>query len=171
MKRLYVLRHASAGRAGTAGDDLDRPLSAKGRTECLALAHYMRAHAIRPAGVLSSTALRARETVESIAGGLSPDVEPRYDAALYLAVPGTVLAAIQGADADLPSLLVVGHNPGLSSLVLALIGSAPPDLKARLASGLPPAGLATLALDADTWQAAEARAFTLEDYGIPAKMA
>ena len=64
---------------------------------------------------------------------------------------------------------MVGHNPGLSSLALALIGAAPPALKASLASGLPPAGLATLTLDADSWQAAEARAFTLEDYGTPAE--
>ncbi len=163
MKRLYLLRHAAAGRGGKATDDRDRRLSAEGRAECRALMAHMRANSISPAAVLSSTALRARETVAAIAGGLAPNVEPRYDAALYLAEPGAVLAAVQATDDDLPSLLVVGHNPGLSSLALALIGGAPPDLEARLALGLPPAGLATLGLDADTWRAAEAGAFTLEE--------
>ncbi len=170
MKRLYLLRHAAAGPTEKAADDRDRPLSARGRFECLAVTRYMHANSIRPAGVLSSTALRARETVAAIAGALGPDVEPRFDSDLYLAAPGTVLAAVQAAEDSLPSLLVVGHNPGLSSLALALIGAGPPDLKARLAAGLPPAGLATLALDADTWRSAEVRAFTLEDYGIPAEI-
>ena len=98
MKRLYLLRHATAGPAENAIDDRDRPLSVWGRAECLALKRYMRTNSIRPAGVLSSTALRARETVEAIADAVGPDVEPRYDADLYLAAPCTVLAAVQAAD-------------------------------------------------------------------------
>ena len=170
MKRLYLLRHAAAGRADSATDDRDRPLSAKGRSECLALTSHIRATAISPAGILCSTARRARETIAAIADGRSSKIEPRYDPALYLAAPGTVLAAIQATDDALPSLLVVGHNPGLTSLVLALIGAASPDQLARLALGLPPASLTTLALDADSWRVAEAGAFVLEDYITPAEM-
>jgi 8-oxo-dGTP diphosphatase len=63
---IYLVRHAHAGsRDSWPGDDLDRPLSAKGRDQAAHLAALLRDE---PVGrVLSSPAARCRETAAPIA--------------------------------------------------------------------------------------------------------
>ena len=77
---LYLVRHAKAGsRSAWTGSDYDRPLSAEGRAQALAIADGWAGGA--PAAVLSSPRLRCRETVQPLAErfGIPLVVESRLD--------------------------------------------------------------------------------------------
>jgi 8-oxo-(d)GTP phosphatase len=81
---LILVRHASAGhKSDWAGDDLLRPLDARGAMDALLLASLLACFA-PTARVISSPALRCTETVRPYAAGFGGSVE----AEAVLAVPG-----------------------------------------------------------------------------------
>ena len=74
--------------------------------------------------LLTSTALRARETADYLAAAL--DIERsriRVERRIYLASPGELLKVIAALDDSLASVLLVGHNPGLTDLANMLLPS------------------------------------------------
>ena len=142
---LLVLRHGHAEHEPpVGGDDVGRPLRAKGRRSVAALGPKVQS--LDPDLVLSSPSLRTRETVERLF--LAAPVE--YLEMLYAADADELLDAVRELSArevDVQTVLLVGHNPGVHQLVLELTGG-------EQLPGFPPSALAVLALDvADWWQA------------------
>lgn len=117
------------------------------------MAEAMGTAGVAPALVLCSAARRAVETWEILAGRLGGDgvaVEERDG--LYLAHAGHLLTALRRLSDAVPSVLLIGHNPGLRDLGMVLAGAhGPPDTLARLRAGLPTATLAELAFDVAQW--------------------
>jgi phosphohistidine phosphatase len=113
--KAYLMRHATAEEA--AGSDALRPLSELGRREAQAAADAIRDRQARPAVVLSSPRLRARETAEIVARALGVPMELREGlncgatAAAYL----DALRPHEGRD-----VLIVAHNPEISAFATAL---------------------------------------------------
>jgi 8-oxo-dGTP diphosphatase len=71
---LLVVRHARAGRRSAyPGDDLDRPLSTRGRAQAEALVPLLAS--FRPRRILSSPAVRCFETVHPLAESLELNIE------------------------------------------------------------------------------------------------
>jgi phosphohistidine phosphatase len=149
MKRLWLLRHASAA-AGS--PDVARPLDARGREEAVVVAAQLTAAASQPELILSSTARRARETTDLLTEGLNSDPATRLDEALYLAAPGQILRSIAAIEPECAALLVVGHNPGFADLAddLAIGGGAA--ARRLRATGFPTCALAAFELDVDDWE-------------------
>lgn len=126
-RTLLILRHAKSDRDGDAIDDFARPLSARGRRDAPRMGRWLRAHGLRPDLVLSSPALRARQTTEAVLEALElPQERLRYDDRLYLAGVDTLLAVITECPARTGMLLLVGHNPGLEELLERLGAESPP---------------------------------------------
>jgi phosphohistidine phosphatase len=90
--------------------------------------------------VLVSGSARTRQTVACLALGV--DVEPSRD--LYGAGSPTILRAIRAVPDEVAALLVVGHSPGIPSLVDQLAGPGSDAEALRLASHFPPATLCRL---------------------------
>lgn len=156
MKRLYLLRHARAGRSQGPGQDYDRPLSPEGRGEAARLAARMRAEGFLPRTVLYSGAERARETWDILNQGLSTeDAEPIPAATrddLYLATAGHLLKTLHGLPDESDSALLVGHNPGMQELAAALAGPGSREEMLRiLRRDYPSAGLAVFHFDVEDW--------------------
>lgn len=140
-RRLYLLRHAKSSWRDHALSDRERPLSARGRRAAAAVAKHLEGERIRPALVLCSPAARARQTLERVLPALGdPAVE--LDDSLYGAAGADLLVRIRRLADDVQSALVVGHDPGISELVLRL--AAPGRLRDRVATKLPTGALATL---------------------------
>ena len=116
MKRLYLLRHAKSSWDDPELADHERPLSARGRRAADAIGNYLREHGIEPELVLCSSAARTRETLARI--GLSGEVERE----LYGASANELLARVRELSPRLESVLLIGHNPGMHDLALALTG-------------------------------------------------
>jgi len=152
LHRLFLLRHAEASRGKPGGSDFDRPLTDRGRQDAAALGQRMRTLALRPSHVLCSSAVRTRETWEAAMKELgAPFPETSLMAELYRgdASDYRILIATSGVE---QALLVVGHNPMIQELTLALTrgnGAA-----TAISAGFPAGGLAVLDFEEPLWRIA-----------------
>ena len=145
--RLYLLRHAKSSWADPGLADHDRPLAPRGRRASKVIGRHLREQGIEPELVLCSSARRARETLERL--GLArrgAHVEP----GLYGADAGTLLARLHEVPAAVPSVMLIGHNPGLQDLAL-LLSRPGPDVR-ELEAKFPTAALAIFALPGPGWR-------------------
>ena len=152
MKRLHILRHAKSSWDDPDLADHERPLAPRGEKAALRIAEHVGDAGIAPELVLCSTALRARETLAALLPMLAGDVEIRLEDALYAAGVDQVLARLREVDEAVCSVLVVGHNPTLHELALALTGRG--DALERFPTG----ALATVAFAAPWSELGESRA-------------
>jgi len=123
MRQLLLLRHAKSAWDDPTTPDHDRPLDARGRRDARAIGEAMRRLGLSPDIVLVSSARRTRETlaaIEPIEG--SPLIDEHEE--LYLAPAERMLAMLHAVPETARSVLLIGHNPGLHNLALALIGPA-----------------------------------------------
>ena len=154
MKRLFLLRHAKAVPAESGIEDFARTLMLSGMQDAGAMARYLRKSGHTVGLILSSSAARTAQTTELVMQELECEVE--YREALYLAEPAKILAAIRGAPAAVPSLMMVGHNPGLEALA-TLLAREPVRRKERarheaLEEKFPTCALAILDFDVGRWR-------------------
>ena len=128
-RRLLLLRHAKAvaAQAGMSeAVDHSRALSQRGRADAAALGARLRADAHpdqAPDLVLVSTSLRTRETFELLGLGNIPRCLALD--ALYLASWAALLETLRECDGSDRRIMLIGHNPGLHDLALALAGRNP----------------------------------------------
>jgi phosphohistidine phosphatase len=115
-KQLFVLRHAKSSWDDPALADRDRPLAPRGWRAVKALAEHVRSAGIEPALVLCSSSRRTRETLDGLGLGGEHMIEPD----LYGASCQDVLERLHRVPDEVASVMVVGHNPTLQSLVLRL---------------------------------------------------
>jgi phosphohistidine phosphatase len=125
MKQLLLLRHAKAEAARTGLPDVERALSAGGRANALEAAQCI-AHAGLPIDVaLSSPAVRARDTALIVATALDIASLLRFEPDMYPGTPGALLALLQRCEPQARSILMIGHNPGISELAQQLASGGP----------------------------------------------
>lgn len=170
MRQLFLLRHAKSSWDDPATDDFDRPLNNRGRKNAQALAKYLRKSAIRPALILCSAARRTRETYDILEPGLE-GTSVSIEAELYEAAKHDLIDRLRRLDDHLGSVLLIGHNPGLERLALALSsghGEAKP--LARLAEKYPTGTLAVLETDIAHWGALQDGCCRLTDFVRPADL-
>ena len=120
LKRICLLRHAKSSWDDVTLDDFQRPLNARGRKAAKRMARFLAERAIRPNVVLCSAALR-RATYDILEPALQ-GVPVSFEDGLYEAGRGDLLHRLQRLDGHLDSVLLIGHNPGLEKLALALAG-------------------------------------------------
>lgn len=126
MNTIYLLRHAEAEPAAYYDDDHDRELTRKGQRDARRLGQFLAATDQLPDQFVCSTAVRARRTAGLLpkGGQWMVDVPFRSTHALYQAQPADVLEEIQRADANVRAIMLLGHEPGWSTTVGHLLGSA-----------------------------------------------
>ncbi|MFI9172377.1 SixA phosphatase family protein [Streptomyces lincolnensis] len=152
LRHLVVLRHAkSAWPEGT--PDHERPLAPRGRRDAPAAGRALAAADLLPDLALCSTAVRARQTWEraSAQWGTPPPV--RLDARVYAADAPDLLAVVRETPAEVETLLLVGHNPGLEDLVLDLAGDGLDDTLEEVRTKFPTSAIAVLAWRGTAWTA------------------
>jgi phosphohistidine phosphatase len=108
------------------------------------MGEVIREHRLAPDVILSSDALRARQTAEAAAKAAHYAGEILLDPRLYGATPADIVGVLRTVDeTKAATVIVVGHNPGLEELV------------ARLTRGrqdLPTASLAQIVLPVARWR-------------------
>jgi len=119
FRTLLLLRHAKSDYPPGIPDH-QRPLAPRGIREAALAGDWLRAHAPAVDAVLCSTATRTRETLERTL----IDAPVEFVDRLYESTPGTVIDEINRVpkrfDADVSTLLVIGHEPTMSALSLGL---------------------------------------------------
>src|ERR1700676_2018256 len=115
---LYILRHASAGlRRPNPLLDSKRPLDKEGKKHCLQLAHVLNALNIQFDLIVSSPLKRCLQTASLV--GTETGYEAKILSSAALA-PDATFAQFQKLlkeCAKYENLLLVGHNPNLTSFV------------------------------------------------------
>ena len=166
MKALYLLRHAKSSWADSGLADHDRPLAPRGKKATRALALHLAESGVRPALVLCSTAARARETLDGVVRSLGDDVEVWHERDLYGASAHELLDRLRRLPPAVPSVMVVGHNPGMEDLALDILGGGDQGSLTRLHAKFPTGALATLLVPGE-WKSLAPGQATLTAYVVP----
>lgn len=151
MRNLLLLRHAKSSWDEPALDDHDRPLSARGVRAARWIASHLHERQLRPELVLSSSARRARQTLDAVQSVLDDAVDVQVDDELYGASAYALVQRLRIVDASIASVMVIGHNPGLEDLAVDLAGDGDPTALKQLHTKFPTAALAVLDLDHSEW--------------------
>ena len=162
-RTLILLRHAKSDYPPGVADH-GRPLAKRGIREAALAGDWLRANAPRIDQVLCSTATRTRNTLERT--GINAPVS--YLDELYDAVPGTVIATINTVGDEVRTLLVIGHEPAMSSVALGLSGAPGTDTAAvqRISEKFPTSGIAVLHV-AGSWSGLELGSAALVGFHTP----
>lgn len=158
MRQLLLLRHAKSPSDDPSLSDHARPLNAAGRRTARLMRGALGGLGVVPELVLVSSARRTRQTLEALepwaaTAGATPQM--RVLDSLYLASGDQILAVLRQVGDLAGRVMVIGHNPGLHELALALVG-APDGVGAvgadQLSQGFPTGALAEFAV-ATEWAA------------------
>jgi phosphohistidine phosphatase len=143
MKHILLLRHAKSSWDEDGLPDIDRPLAPRGEKDAPRIGKALRRQEPRPDCILSSTALRARQTVERLIEAADLSLKPKFLSNLYAASSNEILEIVRSLPDSCSCALLVGHNPGFEEVVERLTGQLEP---------MPTAALACIALDISRWK-------------------
>lgn len=144
MKRLFVLRHAKSDWNALYDSDHERPLNKRGEESAQALGRFLAHLGQMPDRILTSTAVRARNTVELAAQTGEWPSAIVATGELYETTAESMLDLLRRQDDSCDSLLFVGHEPTSSDFVGRLAGEA----KVKMVT----ASLARLDLAIESWR-------------------
>ena len=162
MKTLTIVRHAKSSWKDATLPDRKRPLNKRGERDAPEMGRRIKAHGIRPSLIISSPATRAWTTARIVADAIGyPREFLQKEDGLYLASQDEILDVIVAQDVGFNSLMLFGHNPGLTDLVNYFVPG--------LTSNLPTAGVVSLELDSDDWSFYERPEATLLVHDWPKK--
>ena len=145
-RTIHALRHAKSDWGHPELADHDRSLNDRGRRESKALGAHFERVPPKVALVLCSTATRARQTLEALTAALG-DATIEFDERLYGATSEEMIGLLSLVDETVRSVMLIGHNPGMQDLVIAL--SASGDELERVRTKFPTAALATMSFDGE----------------------
>ncbi|HSM10113.1 MAG TPA: hypothetical protein VK827_00890, partial [Lysobacter sp.] len=115
-----------------------------------------------PELIVSSTAVRALSTARAVAREIGYREEGIVESPdLYLASPDTIMAVIRRAPASAHTLMVIGHNPGLTELA-NMLGDVHID-------NMPTAGMLCAEFDGQEWKSIEPARARCAWYDYPKK--
>lgn len=143
MKTLLLMRHGKSSWKDDKLSDHKRPLKKRGRKDSKRMAKVMSSNDLIPDLILSSSAERAKETVEIIVENLEYKNKIVYSDELYMGEPQDFIKVLTALKDDYNTVLIVGHNPGLEAYLQIIDGEI---------EALPTAGLGQLVLVIDQWE-------------------
>ena len=127
---------------------------------------YIGSNDLVPALAIVSTSRRTQETwsLAAEAGGFGAAVanEPR----VYESSAGDLLEVLR-EQKDHPSIMLVGHNPGIERLAAWLIGEGDPAAISLLQREFVVGGLAVIDFDVENWAAIDVQTGRLERFATP----
>jgi phosphohistidine phosphatase len=142
MKTLLLMRHAKSSWKYSNLADHDRPLTKRGHRDAPLMGQLLLDRELVPQRILCSSAIRARQTAEAIAAQVGFTGEIDFLDRLYMAEVEGYFNVLKELPDDLERVMVIGHNPGLETLLQMLAG--------RIES-LPTAVVAHISLPIEKW--------------------
>ncbi|WP_158794664.1 histidine phosphatase family protein [Granulicella sp. L60] len=135
---LYILRHASAGtRRANPILDLKRPLDKEGKKHSLQLAYVLNALNIQFDLIISSPLKRCLQTASLVGTETGYEAQILHSTALAPEATYKEFHQLLNQYSDRENLLVVGHNPNLTTFLGSLLvpTTSPAPAKVRLRKG------------------------------------
>jgi phosphohistidine phosphatase len=125
MKKLLIARHAKSGWSDSSLSDFERTLNKRGENDALLMANYLQKCGLIPELIIASAATRTMQTAKRFATVLKL-AESRIipDNRLYLASAEIIMEFIATITPNINVAMIVGHNPGITSVISHLAGVA-----------------------------------------------
>ena len=144
-KHLLIMRHAKSSWSDINSTDHERTLNRRGLRDTPRMGQFIASQNCQPDLIASSTAQRAKMTAELFienCDGVEPTQLELVDD-FYHAGPRAFLSYLSMIEnAEVKTAMVIGHNPGLESLVARLGG---------VSERMPTAAIARFRLNIDCW--------------------
>jgi phosphohistidine phosphatase len=162
MKTLYVVRHAKSSWEQEELKDFDRPLTDRGIKNAPEMAVRILTNGAAPQLLLSSPAKRAISTARLMAIAFKlPEEKIKQDSSIYEAERNDLSRLISRQDPDIDTILLVGHNPGVSDYINWLCGTEE--------AQIPTCAVARIRVNSNRWNGWEKGMGKLEDLDFPKK--
>jgi phosphohistidine phosphatase len=153
MKTIYLLRHAKSSWKDESLSDIERPLNGRGKKAADTMGAFLKREKILIDLVLSSSAVRARQTIDRVLGSASIVTDVRFDERIYEAGVQRLVEVVRQIENGKENVVLVGHNPGFEELLEWLTGTIE-----RMQTG----ALAKIGLKASSWDSVSEKSGTLE---------
>jgi len=143
MKTVLLMRHAKSSWKDEKLKDRERPLNKRGHRNAPQMGELLLEKELVPQVILCSSAVRARQTAEAVIEATRFDGDVRYNDSLYMAEADEYLKALYKLPDEVERVMIIGHNPGLESLLPLMTG---------LIEALPTAAIAYLSVPIKSWK-------------------
>lgn len=169
MKLLSLLRHAKSDWGDPSLEDFDRPLNERGWKAARHMGSELARRGFDFDCIVASPAVRVRETISGLTKNLKRNVEVRNEPRIYAASETTLLEIVRELPETALAPLLVGHNPGLQSLIVALARDDSRH-RHRVARKFPTAAFAQLELAVNRWADVERGVGEIAELIIPREL-
>ena len=143
-KTLTIFRHAKSSWKDASLADHERPLNKRGERDLPVMAARVQHAGIRPSLIISSPAVRAWTTAKGVAHGISYPLEfLQREERLYHAGTRRILDVLAEQDTGFNSVMIVGHNPGLTDFANHLVPG--------VADNIPTCGFVAVTIETEDW--------------------
>ncbi|MEO1688115.1 MAG: histidine phosphatase family protein [Pseudomonadota bacterium] len=169
MRRLILMRHAKSSWDDPDLEDRERPLNGRGRLAATLMGAWLRDEGLIPDHALLSPAVRVAQTWAraSAAGGFA-EAEVAARAELYMAEPAEALEVLRRAPEAAETLLMLGHEPGMTALLRRLADGSEAGGCRRAYEKFPTAAAAALDLpDGAGWAQLAERGCAFRRFACP----
>lgn len=128
--QLILMRHAKSDWHTDTVSDFDRPLNKRGNRDAPRMGRWLARHNLVPNKIVSSPALRARQTILAVVAELGVDAKKiTWDESIYEADVHDLLEVLRKEAAGQHCLMLVGHCPAIDALATYLSGTISRDIK------------------------------------------
>jgi len=132
--KLYVMRHGPAEDFAASGHDADRALTESGRERVRLVAKLLAESDEAPRAIVSSPLVRALQTAEIVAATTGVT---QVETSRELAPGGNARAFVSAIMRDdKRRVMIVGHEPDLSTLLETMLGSFSRDMLKAMVVGV-----------------------------------
>ncbi len=159
-KKLYLVRHAKSSWSDASLTDEQRPLNKRGRRSAPDMGRRLAEQDHRPDLIISSPANRALSTARIIAEELAYDEsEIIIDERMYFSGSGSMLKLLEEIDDRFQSVMIVGHNPAMTSFFNMLCDAS--------VDNMPTCAIAVIGYSMTTWSELRSADGNLLAYDFP----
>lgn len=122
-RHLLILRHAKSAWDTDAATDFDRPLAERGKKDAPKVGKWLHRQNLIPDHVVASPAKRAKKTARKVCKALGIDKDQiQWEPRIYEAGATRLLEVLADCPPSAKTVMLVGHNPGLETLLVYLCG-------------------------------------------------
>jgi phosphohistidine phosphatase len=160
---LTLVRHAKSSWNNDSLSDFDRPLNNRGLKNALEMGRRLADASYAVQNIISSPAVRAITTSSIIATEIGFDTKQIVlNDGIYNASLDSLINIVSNIDDRVSSAMLVGHNPGFTSL-FNILSNAKID-------NMPTCSVVQIQFDKDTWASITEHSGKLIDFDYPKKV-
>ncbi len=146
MKNLLIMRHAKSDWSDYTTADFDRPLNKRGVKDAPIMGQQLLEMGKKVDLIISSSANRAASTAQLVAQSINYEDYIQFERGFYLSDADDIMFTVRQISDKYDTVLVIGHNPTMESLVYNLVAD-----KTSILS-IPTAAIASILFEVDQWE-------------------